>query len=137
MSDAQVLVSFTPPNTFLFTPDTVIVEKPQHILFVRDPAQSAWSFVRFNVPPGDPGDFQQDAGAGGTMRVFDRNLRYGTYNYTITVRTELGTEIDSDPKVVNVPEVSESGPGGKGGKGASPGSALRSLWARILSFRFW
>lgn len=103
MQDVKVLVSFTAPDTFVFTPDTVTIRRPQHILFVRDPAQSAWKFVRFNVPPEDPGDFQQGDTPGETMRVFDRNLHGGTYSYTITVRTDAG-EIDTDPKVVNVPE---------------------------------
>lgn len=104
MPDVQVLVSFTAPDSFVFTPDTVTIRHPQHILFVRDPAQRDWKFVRFNVPPGDPGDFQQEDNPGETMRVFDRNLRGGTYSYSVTIVTDAGTEIDSDPKVVNVPE---------------------------------
>jgi hypothetical protein len=137
MPDAQVLVSFTAPDSFVFTPDTVTVLEPEHILFVRDPAQSAWSFVRFEVPLGDPSDFEQDATAGSTMRVLDRKHRSGTFSYTITIRTESGQEIDSDPKVVNVPEFPDSGRG-RGGNGASPGPVLRflqSLWARMSSFR--
>jgi hypothetical protein len=99
----QVVVSFTAPNTFSFNPDPVTVRESEDILFVRDPAQSGWTFVGFNVV-GDPVDFHEMDAVEGEMLVSDLDRAQGTYDYFITIRTDLGEVIKSDPKVVNVPE---------------------------------
>lgn len=124
MPDQTVQVTFTPPNTWQFTPRTARLTAAGKVKLQQHPANAAWKFVTANV--GGGGDqFQVTVHPNGThVTVDDRYTTPGTFPYTVTV-TQGGQQYtsgaegsvqrlaaDPPPTIENAPSLKQGDPDG-------------------------
>lgn len=99
-NDKDVVVTFTAPDRWSFTPDTVTMDGPG-VVHLKRPDGASWQFVRAQIA--DPhGQFHSAlAGGGAQCNVRDDWKVKGTYKYVVTVSDGGTTYTSPDPDIVN------------------------------------
>lgn len=91
----QCTVTYSDADGFTFAPDSIEMDAPGNITFVRGPG-STWTFTGFSCPD-DPDDFSVVGTPGATMVVRDNDANPGTYSYSVSISSGK----QSDPQIIN------------------------------------
>jgi hypothetical protein len=99
--DKTVEVTFTPPETWNFSPYRVTMGEKGVIKLKQVPANQNWAFTGAEVVKDTDKQFRHEPG-GNHMLIHDDFKADGEWCYTVTVRTSDGTTyVSPDPQIVN------------------------------------
>jgi hypothetical protein len=98
--DQTVNVTFTPPESWTFTPDDVKMTAAGKVILLRAGGQP-WSWVSATVKDDAAGQFHPQAPNGAALDIQDEHTENGSWSYTVTVN--LGGEqfTSPDPQITN------------------------------------
>jgi hypothetical protein len=99
-----VTVSFTPPETFVFSCAAVTMRASGKIQMHQASEKDQWTFVRPNELP-EPEFTYKTGGNGKTMTIEDKHTKPGEFHYTITVRDSTGEHTSPERIVTNPPMI--------------------------------
>ena len=98
----QVVVSFTAPDRWGFTPSSVTLDGPGSVVLVRDSGSASWTFVTAAVKYPDNDQFKVTVPNGADRCIIRDDWRVrGTYEYLVVVSDGGQTYVSPDPQIIH------------------------------------
>jgi hypothetical protein len=98
--DQTVNVTFTPPESWTFTPDDVKMTAAGKVILLRTSGQS-WSWVSASVKDDGANQFHPQAPNGAVLNIQDDHTENGSWSYTVTVNLDGTSYTSPDPQITN------------------------------------
>jgi hypothetical protein len=98
--DQTVNVTFSPPESWTFSPDDVKMTAAGKVILLRSGNQS-WSWVSASVKDDQYNQFTPQAPNGAALPIQDDHTENGSWSYTVTVELNGTSYTSPDPQITN------------------------------------